>query len=61
MAYLPQSPPDGRSSANAKTKYATRHVFDIADEASYHKCALEYISGMTDLYAIKVFEEIIAF
>ncbi len=53
--------PEGRSSASVKAKYAVRPVFDIADEASYHKCVLEYISGMTDIYAIKVFEEIVSF
>ncbi len=39
----------------------TREVFDINDNESYEKCIVEYISGMTDQYAIKVFEEIISF
>ena len=59
--YAPYSPPESRARMNVKAKYATRPVFDIADEASYRKCVLEYISGMTDLYAIKVFEEIVSF
>ena len=42
-------------------KYNTKPVFDIHDEESYTKCIIEYISGMTDQYAIKVYEEIIMF
>ena len=42
-------------------KYNTKPVFDIHDEESYTKCIIEYISGMTDQYAIKVYEEIISF
>lgn len=36
-------------------------VFDINDLESYRKCVIEYISGMTDQYAILVYEEIITF
>ena len=42
-------------------KYNTQIVFDIEDNASYEKCCIEYISGMTDQFAIQVFEEIISF
>ncbi len=42
-------------------KYETKPVFDIEDEESWEKCVIEYISGMTDQYAISVFEEIISF
>lgn len=42
-------------------KWNTPTVFDLNDEESYKKCVLEYISGMTDQYAIKVYEEIISF
>ncbi|MBR1640377.1 MAG: dNTP triphosphohydrolase [Treponema sp.] len=42
-------------------KYNTRVVFDVHDEESYTKCIIEYISGMTDQFAIKVYEEIISF
>ena len=42
-------------------KYNTRPVFDVNDEESYKKCIIEYISGMTDQFAIKVYEEIISF
>lgn len=39
----------------------TKEVFDINDNESYEKCAVEYISGMTDQFAIQVYEEIISF
>ena len=42
-------------------KYNTRTVFDVHDDESYTKCIIEYISGMTDQFAIKVYEEIISF
>lgn len=42
-------------------KYETSPVFDINDSESWEKCIIEYISGMTDQYAISVFEEIISF
>lgn len=36
-------------------------VFDITDEDSFRKCVIEYISGMTDQFAIGIYEEIISF
>ena len=42
-------------------KYNTRIVFDLHDEESFTKCIIEYISGMTDQFAIKIYEEIISF
>ena len=42
-------------------KYNTIPVFDVHDEESYTKCIIEYISGMTDQFAIQVYEEIITF
>ncbi|MCR4953235.1 MAG: dNTP triphosphohydrolase [Treponema sp.] len=41
--------------------YDTPQIFDIFDEESYTKCIIEYISGMTDQFAIQVYEEIITF
>lgn len=41
--------------------YATKQVFDINELESYQKCVIEYLSGMTDQFAISVFEEIISF
>ena len=39
----------------------TKEVFDIYNDESYEKCVIEYISGMTDQYAIAIFEEIVTF
>lgn len=36
-------------------------IFNIEDINSYTKCVIEFISGMTDLFAIQVYEEIISF
>ena len=41
--------------------FDTPVVFDVNDEESYTKCIIEYISGMTDQYAIQIYEEIITF
>jgi len=41
--------------------YNTIEVFDINDNDSFTKCIIEYISGMTDQFAIQVYEEIITF
>ncbi|MBC6714088.1 deoxyguanosinetriphosphate triphosphohydrolase family protein [Treponema sp. Marseille-Q3903] len=42
-------------------KYNTQTVFDLSDSNSFTKCIIEYISGMTDQFAIQVYEEIISF
>lgn len=42
-------------------RYDTEEVFNIFDNDSFQKCIIEYISGMTDQYAIKIYEEIISF
>lgn len=41
--------------------YQTKEVFNVFDEESYEKCVIEYMSGMTDQFAIAVFDEIISF
>ncbi len=40
--------------------YRTKEIFDIESNEGYEKCVIEYISGMTDRFAIKTFEEIIS-
>ncbi|MBP5603037.1 MAG: metal-dependent phosphohydrolase, partial [Treponema sp.] len=45
----------------AALRYNTPQVFDIYDNESYTKCVIEYISGMTDQFAIEVYGEIISF
>jgi dGTPase len=60
IRYTGYEPAD--DSARKKTlHYNTQPVFDISDNESFQKCIIEYISGMTDQYAIRVFEEIIMF
>lgn len=39
----------------------TIQCFDLNDIGSYIKCVIEFISGMTDVFAIQVYEEIISF
>ncbi len=50
-----------KTAVNLYPKYNTKQIFDLENTSSFHKCVLEYISGMTDLFAIQVFEEIISF
>lgn len=42
-------------------RYETPAVFDIGDNESFQKCIIEFISGMTDQFAIECYEEIISF
>lgn len=53
--------PRGNENAKEKLHYQTKEVFDVNDEESFEKCVIEYISGMTDQYAINIYEEIISF
>lgn len=55
--YTPVSAPDAR----AIHKWDTPTVFDVTDNESFQKCVIEYISGMTDQFAIRCFEEIVSF
>lgn len=41
--------------------HSVPEIFDINDNESYKKCVIEFISGMTDEFAISCFEEIISF
>ncbi len=41
--------------------FNTPVIFDVNDTESFTKCIIEYISGMTDQFAIQVYEEIITF
>jgi len=53
--------PKGNEDAKEKMHFMTKEVFDVNDAESFEKCVIEYISGMTDQYAITVYEEIISF
>ena len=41
--------------------YSNDIVYDINDSSSYNLAAIEYAAGMTDAFAIKVFNEIVSF
>ncbi len=53
--------PLGDTDRRKKLHYDIPVVFDIFDDESYQKCVIEYISGMTDNFAIQCFDEIISF
>ena len=36
-------------------------VFDLSQTEGFQKCIIEFISGMTDQFAIAVHEEIVSF
>lgn len=55
--YIPKDAPDRKKTL----RYDTPVVFDVSDWESYQKCVIEYISGMTDNFAITCFEEIVSF
>lgn len=55
--YISRTAPDRKKIL----KYETKAVFDINDWESYQKCVIEFISGMTDQFAISVYQEIISF
>lgn len=42
-------------------RYDTPTIFDVNSQESFQKCVIEFISGMTDDYAIQSFNEIISF
>lgn len=39
----------------------TIQVFDINDNENWEKCIIEFISGMSDQFAIQAFNEIVGF
>ena len=42
-------------------KLNNKVIFDLENEANFYKCILYYISGMTDNFAIEIYNEIIGF
>lgn len=42
-------------------RYNTGVIFNINDREIFEKCVIEFISGMTDAFAIQVYEEIVSF
>ena len=55
--YIPQDAPDRKKTL----RYETPVVFDVNEYENYQKCVIEYISGMTDNFAIACYDEIINF
>jgi len=55
--YIPSDSPDRKRTL----RYETPVVFDVKDWESFQKCVIEYISGMTDSFAIECYNEIISF
>lgn len=47
---------DGRNK-----RYKNKTLYDLRDETDYNKAIIDFISGMTDSFAIKMFDEIITF
>ncbi len=47
---------DGRNK-----RYKNKTLYDLRDENDYNKAIIDFISGMTDSFAIKMFDEIITF
>ena len=44
-----------------KLRLKNKVIFNIDNENDYYKCILYYISGMTDNFAIEIYNEIISF
>lgn len=42
-------------------RFNTEQVFNLHDIESFSKCIIEFISGMSDIFAIQIYEEIISF
>ena len=66
--YLPNSSPvlhsiapQTESKPISHLRFNTEQVFNVNDRESFSKCIIEFISGMTDVFAIQVYEEIISF
>jgi len=52
---------DSKENLRKKMRYNTETIFDVQNHENFEKCVIEFISGMTDDYAIKCFNEIISF
>lgn len=48
-------------SARKKEKFANNLLYEVEDKANFLKATLDFISGMTDNFAIRCFKEIISF
>ena len=44
-----------------KAHFSNDIIYDIADQIQYRRAVIDYIAGMTDNFAIRVYHEIISF
>lgn len=49
------------SDTRIRRRFGNRIIYQIGDQRSYTRSIIDFISGMTDRFAIKVFEELINF
>ncbi len=47
--------------ARTRRRFSNRIIYQVGDRKSYVRAVIDFISGMTDRFAIKVFEELINF
>ena len=46
----------------SRTNYKNRIIYNVSEnEKDYYKAIIDYISGMTDNYAIEIYNDIISF
>lgn len=57
VKYAVQSP----ERAKPATKHKNEAIYDLGEEDDYIQAVVDYLSGMTDQFAIKIFNEIISF
>ena len=60
VAYTNYSP-KGDPEKKRRLRFETPAVFNVHDNSSYEKCVIEFLSGMTDTFAIECYDEIITF
>ena len=56
IQYTDSNPPE-----REKRRYENKVVYKIENEQDYHRAIIDYISGMTDNFALAVFDELIRF
>ena len=47
--------------ASEKGKYFNKIIYDLNDVKQYSKAIIDYMSGMTDQYIVRTYNEIISF
>jgi len=52
---------DVNKTARTEAGYENKTVYDIKQKGDYHRAIIDFISGMTDSFALKIFEELTRF